>query len=190
MKNLLKIAIGLSVAMFVAGCANGSAKPTTKTEAKISLNTKTIYIRSDRVNYSSKARIAQNIKDECKIDQGFVNYLKEIGTKNGFNIIVKNSIASNEVELKIEITDAFSSGNAFIGHRKFVSIAGSLSKGGQSLGSFEAARRTGGGMFAGFKGSCAVLARSVKALAQDTVRWMKKPSEKAMLGDVRLIPRH
>jgi len=61
---------------------------------------------------------------------------------------------------------------------------------GLRVGSFEAARRTSGGMFAGFKSSCAVLGRAVKVLGQDTAKWMKKPSSNAELGDVRLIPRN
>jgi len=189
MKNLLKIATTLTVVGFIAGCSHNSAKPTNTNEAK-ALGVKTVYIRSDKANYSSNSRIAQNIKDECKLDRSIISYIKEAASKNGISVVVKNNIAPNEVELKVEITDAISAGNAFIGHRKFASIAGSLTKGGQSLGSFEAARRTGGGMFGGFKGSCAVLARAVKVLGQDTVRWMKKPSDKAMLGDVRLIPKH
>jgi len=189
MKNsFLKITTALTVAMFVAGCShNSSAKPAT-TEAK-SLGVKTVYIRSDRAPYSSNSRIAQNIKDECKLDRTLIKYIQQVAKENGMSVIVKNNIAPSDVELKVEITDAISAGNAFIGHRKFASIAGSLTKGGQSLGSFEAARRTGGGMFAGFKGSCAVLGRAVKALAQDTVKWMKNPTDKAMLGDVRLIPK-
>ncbi|NOZ91110.1 MAG: hypothetical protein GXO60_07505 [Epsilonproteobacteria bacterium] len=189
-KNFLKTATILTLVMFITGCANSSAKPSsTTTEAK-ALGTKTVYIRSDKASYSANSRIAQNIKDECKIDRTLIKYIQEVATQNGMRVVVKNDLSPDDVELKVEITDAISAGNAFIGHRKFVAIAGGLTKGGQSLGTFEAARRTGGGMFAGFKGSCAVLGRAVKALAQDTVKWMKNPKDKAMLGDVRLIPKH
>jgi len=188
MKKLLKITTALTLVMFVSGCSHGSAKPTAQ-NAK-ALGVKTVYIRSDKANYSSNSRIAQNIKNECKLDTSLISYIKQAATENGMSVVVKDNIAPDEVELKVEITDAISSGNAFIGHRKFIAIAGSLTKGGKSIGSFEAARRTGGGMFAGFKSSCAVLARATKVLGQDTLRWVKNPADKAQLGDVRLIPRH
>jgi len=190
MKNSLKVIMGLTLVMYISGCS-GSKTPAPKAEESgMNLVGKTVYIRSNKATYSPKSHIAKNIKDECKLDTQMIKYIQAAAKNNGMTLKVVDSIPSDGLELKIEITDAISSGNMFIGHRKFASISGSLTQGAQSLGSFEAARRTSGGMFAGFKSSCAVLGRAVKVLGQDTAKWMKKPSSNAELGDVRLIPRN
>jgi hypothetical protein len=40
-----------------------------------------------------------------------------------------------------------------------------------------------GGAFAGYKGSCSVLGRTIKAIGKDVAEWMKAPSKDAQLGD-------
>ena len=85
--------------------------------------------------------------------------------------------------LKVEITSAYSAGNAFIGHRKSTAIRGELYDNGTLLASFTGSRVSGGGAWAGFKGSCSVLGRTVETLGQDIVAWLKKPSDNAHLGN-------
>jgi hypothetical protein len=41
------------------------------------------------------------------------------------------------------------------------------------------------GAFAGFKDSCSVLGRTVKAIGSDIADWLLKPSEDADLGDLK-----
>jgi len=64
--------------------------------------------------------------------------------------------------LYIEITNAISMGNPFMGHQKQVSVKGRLLEDGTEIGSFSGVRASMGGAFAGFKGSCSVLGRCVK----------------------------
>jgi hypothetical protein len=85
--------------------------------------------------------------------------------------------------LVVEITDSVSQGNAFVGHRKFTAIEAKLYDGGAVVDSFDGSRNSMGGAFAGYKGSCAVLGRTVKALAQDVNRWLASPAQGARLGE-------
>ena len=41
-----------------------------------------------------------------------------------------------------------------------------------------------GGAFAGYKGSCSVLGRTVKAMGKDVAQWLKAPTDEAALGDM------
>lgn len=192
MRNLVKLAMATAVVMFIGGCSKGSdaATPSTSEKSSTSLVGQTIYISSASAGYSAKSRVAENIKNECNLGTQLITFIQESASKQGMTVKVGEAAPAGAVELKVEITDAISRGNAFTGHRKFASIAGTLTQNGTSLGSFDAARQTGGGMFGGFKGSCGVLTRSINALANDTVRWMKKPTANAALGDTRLIPRY
>ena len=176
------------VTSLMLGCAGGQARPQAK-DSGLNLKGKTVYIKSDKAPYSSDSRVAQNIKNECSLDSKLINFIKSYSTENGVTVKVSPSIPSDAFELKVEITDSVSRGNAFIGHRKFTSIAGNLTQSGRTVGTFEAARRSGGGAFGQFKGSCAVLGATVKTLGSDVAKWLVRPSTGAAFGDTGLIPR-
>jgi hypothetical protein len=59
-----------------------------------------------------------------------------------------------------------------------------LTKNGKKLGDFKARRYSGGGMFGGYKGTCAILGRCVRTLGSDVAKWLSHPKSKAMLGNL------
>jgi hypothetical protein len=79
--------------------------------------------------------------------------------------------------------DAVSMGNAFLGHQKFTKVRGTLLQDGTKVASFKARRNSMGGAFAGFKGSCSVLGRTVEAMGEDIATWLTDPRDGASLGD-------
>lgn len=137
--------------------------------------------------YAATAPIAPNIKQECIIDKQLVEYIVQYATERGINIVTSDSIKSSDVALEVSITDAVSSGNAFTGHRKFTTVEGSLVKNNKKIASFRAGRVSGGGAFGGFKGSCAVLGRTVQAIGKDIGGWLTNPNDGAILGDAYLF---
>lgn len=137
------------------------------------------------VPYSKDGDIARKIREECKIDEQLADFLKEFAGKEGIEVAFSEQPvdpAKGRV-LDLRITSAISLGNAFMGHQKSTTVAGTLHENGKQLGSFKARRQSMGGAFAGYKGSCAVLGRTVKVLAQDIASWLKSPTEGAELGD-------
>jgi hypothetical protein len=186
MKTIVKITMTLVLVWLATGCSEKNATPQTQDNA-LALKGKTVYIKTDKADYSSNSSITQNIKDECHLDTRLISYIKEYAEDYDITIISASTIPSDALELKVEITDAMSRGNAFIGHRKFTSIAGVLSKNGTTVGSFEAARRSGGGVFGEFRGSCSVLGMTIKTLGSDVMKWVADPSMNAELGDTGYI---
>ena len=134
-----------------------------------------------QIPYSKNSRIAGNIKDECELDRSLPNYL--VAAVGNIKTVKKLSKSSKGKVLIIEITDAISSGNAFIGHRKSATVTGTLYKNGKKVASFTAGRISGGGMWGGFKGSCSVLNRIMKVVAKDISKWLDSPVDGARLGD-------
>lgn len=138
------------------------------------------------IPYSKDNTVAENIKNECKLNAKLSQFIESFSEKNGVQInrsdAVDHKIAQNA--LLVEITDAVSERTAFLGHKKSTSISGKLYKNGEFISSFEGRRVTGGGAFGGYKGSCAVLNRTVKALGKDVARWLKNPVNKARIGDL------
>ncbi|MBI3171217.1 MAG: hypothetical protein HYZ32_01320 [Hydrocarboniphaga effusa] len=72
-----------------------------------------------------------------------------------------------------------------MGHYKGVTVTGKLFQNGKQTGSFVATRKSGGGAFGGFKGSCAVLGRCSETIGKDIAKWLAAPTEGAKLGDAR-----
>lgn len=174
------IVISTILAIFVMGCGGSDPKKPT-----ITVNPKTAIKVKHSIPFNKGARIAGNIKRECDLQDKLSKYITAYSLGEGVGVIRKSrtSKRGKGKNLVVTITEAVSSGNAFIGHRKFTSIKGALYNNGKRQGSFTAARLSGGGAFAGFKGSCDVLGRTVKILGRDVSLWLKNPVDGAHLGD-------
>jgi len=161
-----------------------SAKPSNykQSSKSIDLQGKTVYI-SHLAAYSNERPIAQNIKTECTIDAQIMTFIKQFAASSGVNVVMKDKISPNDLELKITIIDAISAGGAFRGHRKGILFSGELVKGKTKYYSFTATRVSGGGYFGAYKSSCSVLGRVTKAVGRDISVWLAGPSDGAQLGD-------
>lgn len=135
--------------------------------------------------YAEDSDVATNIKTECDLPGKLSLYIGEFAKENRIDTRIADQVSRNDPGkvLVIEIDEAVSRGNAFIGHQKFTRASGALYQDGRELGNFVAQRFSMGGAFAGYKGSCSVLGRTVKAIGKDVAEWMKAPTKDAQLGD-------
>jgi len=138
------------------------------------------------VPFSDATLIAGNIKRECVIQDQLADFIAAYARER--NIPVRfaaevDPLAAPRV-LDVQITEAVSQGNPFMGHHKSTVAVGRLYQDGELIGSFTARRDSMGGAFAGYKGSCSVLGRTVKALGKDIAAWLAVPDMDALLGDL------
>ncbi len=159
-----------------------------KKRAGVNLRGKTIYIRP-LVSYAPRSNVQRNIKEECTLPKALSDSILKNSKNNGLDVRVKRKIRRNEFELKVQIEEAVSAGNAFVGHNKFVTISGAIVKGNKVYYTFDAARLSGGGYFGAYRSSCSVLGRIAKALGKDVAIWLRNPYDNAKLGDTQLIRR-
>ncbi|MCK7592369.1 hypothetical protein [Pseudomarimonas salicorniae] len=137
--------------------------------------------------YSEDAEISEKVRSEClKLNGQLPAYTREFGAEFGVRVDLLDRIdtAAEGRVLEVEILDAVSMGNAFIGHQKHSRIKGNLYENGQLVASFKGRRNSMGGAFAGYKGSCSVLGRTMKALGKDIAQWLQNPTDGARLGDM------
>lgn len=129
--------------------------------------------------------IARNVIEECGLPESQMKVLHERAEKSGVSFSEnEEAVAARTGKvLVLETTNAISSGNAFLGHRKQVAVRGKLFENGAEIGNFLAIRNSMGGFGAGFKGSCTVLHRCQRAIAEDILEWLKSPTKDARLGD-------
>ncbi len=139
------------------------------------------------IPYAEDAEIAGKILRECKLQTQLAEFIKVFGTKHGHSIELVDAVdeASEGKVLVIEIRDAVSEGNAFLGHHKSTSARGKLLDNGVEIANFRVRRNSMGGAFAGYKGSCSVLGRTVKIMGEDIAKWLTAPSRDALLGDLQ-----
>jgi hypothetical protein len=139
------------------------------------------------IAYSNKDAIDSAIVAECALPQRTAELLTKALTAAGIEhkSVDKAGPKSGANVLELEILQATSGGNAFVGHYKSVTVMGKLYQQGKQVGNFTAHRRSGGGAFGGFKGSCAVLGRCAEVIGQDIAKWLAAPTEGAKLGDAK-----
>lgn len=137
------------------------------------------------VPLSASAIIAENIKTECSIGTVLAQSLQAKAGGFGQTVVAGNTGADSGAgrSLQLEIVEAQSAGNAFIGHFKSTAVRGVLFEDGHQVASVTARRISRGGAFAGFKGSCQVLDRTVSRIGEDLAQWLATPTDNARLGD-------
>lgn len=139
-----------------------------------------------KIPFNEDAEIAASVKRECQLDEHLSEYVVKSGNAKGSKVETAAEVSPSSAGrvLVMEITNAVSDGNAFMGHHKSMSVKGKLYQDGQLTASFKARRNTMGGALAGFKGTCSVLDRANKALGEDIADWLAQPKMDAMLGDL------
>jgi hypothetical protein len=194
-KDMNKILLSILVMFVVIGCKTTSSsniqaesESTTKAveskAAKVVSSMDAIHVQA-LTPYKKGAPIAQNIKQECLINKQLPDFIASFAAVNGTEVSLDKNVtkATKGKALVVEIVEAVSSGNAFIGHRKYSKVEGTLYDNGTKKAGFKAARVSGGGFFGGWKGSCSVLGRTVKAIGKDISLWLENPVDGAYLGD-------
>lgn len=173
----MKKNIVILVSLLVLTACGGDKKP------DLTVNPNTAIFIDSVINFKKGAAIASVIKKDCELPTKLSHFVKIYSDEAGVGVLQTASIKKKKNRLVMEIVEAVSGGNAFMGHRKMTKITGTLYKNGKKVASFTAARISGGGMFGGMKGSCSVLGRTVDAIGEDVATWLKNPVNGAHLGD-------
>lgn len=138
------------------------------------------------VHYADANDIASNVKREWQINQQLSDYIiesareKHVATET---VAIKNAQTPRRVPV-VEISDAVSRGNPFIGQRKSTSVGGTLYQVGAKGAALRGERDSMDGAFGSFTDSFSVLGRTAKALGRDIATWLVKPVDEAHLGDL------
>lgn len=134
------------------------------------------------VPYAEDNDISDAIKKECELPQRLADYIRTSSSVPVELVAGPVDTGAGRV-LQLEIADAVSMGNAWLGHQKYTKVRGTLYQDGAKVAGFKGRRNSMGGAFAGYKGSCSVLDRTIEALGEDIGSWLATPVDGANLGD-------
>lgn len=139
---------------------------------------------AESIPYAESADIQRKVREECtELNRQFAQFIKDYAAEKGIEVVFGDPSSDTGRVLRVELTNALSQGNAFLGHSKSSSSRGTLFDNGEEVASFRATRNSMGGAFAGYKGSCSVLGRTVDAMGSDVADWLANPVDGAELGD-------
>ncbi len=134
------------------------------------------------VGFAEGAFVRPAIKTECKLEDRLPLSIQESARKQGIEVALVDALPSSGRVLEIAISDAIETGNAWTGRQKGLVIQGRLLENGVVVGNFRGRRMTSGGMFGGYKGTCAFFGRCAKTLGRDVADWLKSPGKDASIG--------
>lgn len=136
------------------------------------------------VPFADDRSIQRKVREECtQLNTQLPQFVLEFAPASNVEVRVGDASADSGRVLRMVITQAISQGNAFIGHAKSSSVRGDLYEDGRHVAGFDATRNSMGGAFAGYKGSCSVLGRTMRAMGRDIAQWLANPVDGAELGD-------
>ncbi|VAW49727.1 hypothetical protein MNBD_GAMMA03-390, partial [hydrothermal vent metagenome] len=171
----LSVVIGFAIVLGACG-ANKTVKSVDSTASSVDESAIKVNVLK-RVKVASGGMIDQRVLNECQLIVQYPKHLKKLGADNGVQVNIVNSLDTNAAgyNLDVEFKQIVSARNVLTGHSKYTEIHLTLYKDGKKIAEADGGRRSSGGAFSGFKSSCAVIGRTVKVNAQDTVFWLKDP---------------
>jgi hypothetical protein len=184
--NLVKTATICATAFALTACGGGkNVKDHPQIQSGITVTSINIPAEASVVEASPGA-INRRAISECSLPTQFSTLLtKSLQAENiTVHPVAKLNTAAKGYNLTAEFTNIINTGNPFIGQSKYTPLHITLYKNGHKVSQAYAGRKSNGGFMGGFKGSCAVLGRTVKANAKDISKWLKNPVNGARLGDM------
>lgn len=169
--------ITLLIGFLITAILEGCVSQTVKTEPLV----------LSKVVYSTNAAIPQAVRSECDLPNKLSTFIRTAAEDVYTPILTDSAPAPAQANiLNVEITHVEgASGGAWTG-AKSVAIKATLTKQGQVLGDFKAARISNSaalvtGLLGGLEGTCSLLKRCIRTLGTDVAEWLKHPTPNAVL---------
>ena len=143
-----------------------------------------VYNLVSPVPFAEGSGASSKVKSECLLDTRLPQFIAEAARQGVTVVIGPTPEADAEGKyLKIEFTSVMGPGGGAWSGPKSVTVKGELIENGEVIGSFIGSRYSTGGVFGGYKGTCSILGRCIKALGKDIAGWLRSPTMDARLGD-------
>ncbi len=143
-----------------------------------------IIVVPDKIPFGKTTKVSDNVRAECKLEEKIAKFIVDYGKKHSYQIVKEKPSSGSYMVLSAEIISVVGTGGGAWSGSKSVKIQGDLKDQARKvIATFTAGRVSGGGAFAGYKGTCAILGRCTKTIGKDVAGWLANPTNDAMLGD-------
>jgi hypothetical protein len=136
------------------------------------------------VPFAEDSGATGKVKAECTLETRLPQFIAE-AAKRGVKVVIGPAPeeGADGKYLYLEFTHVMGAGGGAWSGPKSVTAKGELIENGEVIGSFISSRYSTGGAFGGYKGTCSILGRCIKAMGKDIAAWLKSPTMDAQLGD-------
>jgi len=159
-----------------AGCGSPKVRPAAEVD-------QTPIYMANYVPFKKGIFLRKAVRQECALEKKLAGFIKSNASDYHVNLVKGGKAKRSGRVLKIEIVNVHGSGGGAWSGAKSVAVEGKLLSNGKVVGSFSGQRSSGGGAFAGFKGTCSILGRTVKVLGRDVAAWLQNPVMGAVIGE-------
>lgn len=137
--------------------------------------------------YSQSMSVPDAVRAECDLPGKVPVFVKEFADKSYDKVVLADNVSAKTPgqALSMKIVGLTGTGGGAYSGPKHVTVEGTLWENGKVKGTFTATRYSGGGAFGGYKGTCAILGRCVKAIGKDVGGWLLSPGMNTKLGDAK-----
>ncbi len=172
MRRFTMIATTLAV-VCVAGLLGSAADAAEKGSVTISRVLK----------FTETSGASDKVKAECTLQTRLPKFIKDFA--KGIPVVLADEVSGGTEGrvLHLEISNVIGPGGGAWSGAKSVTAEGKLTENGEVIGTFVSRRYSGGGAFAGYKGTCSILGRCIKTMGSDIAKWLANPRMNAKLGD-------
>lgn len=156
----------------------GWAKDASKDAAKDTITVQKV------MPYKKGIVLTKAVRVKCRLPEKLSIFVQKYSKKSADIKVVDGDLKDIEGKvLDIKIINVHGPGGGTYTGAKYVAVEGKLMENGKVISSFIGARYSGGGFYGGFKGTCSILGRCVKAIGKDVAKWLRNPKDGARLGD-------
>lgn len=138
---------------------------------------------NQNIEYAESSGAPEKVKDECKLQTRLPQFIKDYAKKLNVVLVEEVGESTDGRVLQIEIVNVIGAAGGAWSGAKSVTVEGKLTENGEVIGTFTSKRFSGGGAFGGYKGTCSILGRCIKAMGSDIATWLANPTMDAKLGD-------
>jgi len=143
----------------------------------------TTLVIPEKIAFSKDCPVNDKVRNECQLEEKTLRFIKKFNRSN-YQLVTQKPASGDYHVLTAEIVNVIGAGGGAWSGAKSVKVKGTLKDAkGKVLGSFQAGRYSGGGAFAGYKGTCSIMGRCTKAIGKDIGIWLTNPTMDARLGD-------
>jgi hypothetical protein len=142
---------------------------------------------SKQAPFAAGLSVPDAVRAECDLPNKVSGFVREFAEKDHDKVTLASNVSAKTSgrALALKITGVMGTGGGAWSGAKQVTVEGILWQNGKVKGTFRATRFSGGGVFGGYKGTCAILGRCTKAIGKDVAEWLKSPTMNAKLGDAK-----
>lgn len=135
---------------------------------------------SNKAPFAKGASVPDSVRAECGLEKKVPELIRDAAHKKFDKVVLAPGVSAKTAgkAMSLTINNVLAPGGGPWSGPKSVTVIGTLWDNGKEVGSFRVVRNTTRG-----GGTCGMLERDAKEIADDIAKWLEAPGKNALLGE-------